>query len=239
MVAMELMRRDVPVHDADVVNQLLGILDRAGRGGMVPLHGFSDLSDGARVGQSSEMWTSRFLGEAANPYRAPDVQRSVHHADASGPDVLRHRYSASLPPDGGGPPIRVQIVVEETASYLRIATERPDLDLRRAPASARPAAVGWLVSGLLRLLGTHRGRGGEEVPHRWVFMYTDLDEGARFSTDFAKHILTMWSWADRVDGGVTNGQVWLLCQKRYEAMNGRLVFLDDMHWFDGLCWKGY
>lgn len=70
-------------------------------------------------------------------------------------------------------------------------------------------------------------------------MYGSLDEGARFSTSRGTNAKLMWSWADRFDGGIANGRVYFLGFKKHEPANGRLVFLDAQHWFDGRCWEPY
>jgi hypothetical protein len=47
------------------------------------------------------------------------------------------------------------------------------------------------------------------------------------------------AYAERIDGAVAGGQPLFLGFKARASRDGRLVFLDGHHWFDGKCWEPY
>ena len=180
------------------------------------------------------------MSDAANPYRpGVAVERSFHSATDGDWDALRHEYEVVFDEGRDLPRVMVHLVVEESVHCIWIRVRRPDLDLHALPSDQRAAAIAWLAAKVLRLRGTHLGKSADHEPHDWVFGYRTLDEGARFSTAPDKTIFAMWSWADRVDGGVRGGQPYFLGHKNIEPTDGRLIFLNPHHWFDGQCWDAY
>ena len=80
----------------------------------------------------------------------------------------------------------------------------------------------------------------DDKPYSWVFHFPPaLQEGARFSTNAEANPRFMWSWADRVDGGIDKGRLYFLCFKKSEATSGRMITPNGQHWFDGKCWDVY
>lgn len=240
MTVFEPLGQDIADPSADAVGQYLDLLDQVEKKPRADLADFGQLPDGAGVKAESEKWMARFLLDAASPDQ-PDraVRRYVHRAEGDLPDVLRHEYDLSFEQGKDLPKVAVHVVIEETVSWMRIRPVVPGLDLRATPVAARLSWLSWLASRVLRLQGTHRGRADEDAPHTWVFRYKDLEEGARFSTDASRTIRVMWSWADRVDGGIRGGQPYFLGHKHVEPASGRLVSLNPDHWFDGKCWDTY
>ncbi|WP_394849795.1 hypothetical protein LZC95_20350 [Pendulispora brunnea] len=212
--------------------------------GYQSLTDFTALPDGARVLAESQQWSSRFLTAPLNPYRRDiDVRRSVHRAvgelpDGS-PDVLRHEFAVSVPDEANAPPVALTVTIRETIDAMRVDVHRPGIDLLTLPAERRLEAISWLAERVLRLHGTHLGSNRQDVTYTWVFRYRALDEGAHFTTAPEKDALGMWSWADRVDGGITNGDVYFMGFKQISPTDGKLIALDPMHWFDGVAWNRY
>lgn len=232
--------QDIADPSADAVGQYLDLLDQVEKKARADLSDFAVLPDGAGVKAESEKWTALFLSDAASPSQPGlTVRRSAHRAEGDLPDVLRQEYDLSFEQGKGLPKVTVHLVLEETVSWIRIRPLVAGLDLRATPVAARLSWLSWLASRVLRLQGTHRGRADEDAPHTWVFHYKDVEEGARFSTDASQTLFVMWSWADRVDGGIRGGQPYFLGFKHIEPASGKLISLNPDHWFDGKCWDTY
>ena len=93
---------------------------------------------------------------------------------------------------------------------------------------------------ILAMAGTRLGDDYQEHAFLWRFLFPqEIREGTRFSTDPGKDVDGMWSFADRVDGGIRNGRLYFLLFKRREPTDGRRIFLSAQHWFDGKCWEPY
>ncbi len=223
--------RDASGEEVDACEQLWAAIERKA---MWPLSGFERLPDGKRVEDDSRRWTSHFLTDDANPHRPGQrARRTFLCASADWPDVLRHELSISYDD------IVLDIQITETARWLRADIARRDFDLREMPEPRRAAAIAWMFARVLRLRGVHRAPDGRDAAHAWTFLHGRLDEGARFSTAAGVDQFTMWSWSDRVDGGVRGDHVYFLGFKHHQPLNGRMVVLDGDHWFDGRCWPAH
>ncbi|HWL85444.1 MAG TPA: hypothetical protein VNO21_06560 [Polyangiaceae bacterium] len=73
----------------------------------------------------------------------------------------------------------------------------------------------------------------KDTPHVWTFLHGPLVEGSRFSTAPEEEEFRMWSWSDRVDGGILDGHLFFLGFKHIEPFHGRQMFGQSLHWFDG------
>jgi hypothetical protein len=233
-----------PDPSADLVAAWLHVGAAAARASFVALPTFDALGDGAGVKSDSETWAGRLLTDAASPYRAGgqarlDVRREMHAADGTLPDLLRHQYAATFREHADQPEFVVDLTVTETVAWLRIDVRPRGVDLATADDAERVRAVAWLAAHVLRLRGVHRGRDDSDTPHAWVFSYERMDANARFSTAPNQDLFTMWSWADRVDGGFAEGQLYFLGFKHHEPAGGRRIRLDQNHWFDGKCWAPF
>jgi hypothetical protein len=212
--------------------------------GFVPLRDFSELPDGELVKQESEKWMRRFLLPVASPYRdGVVITRSVHRARGGLPDVLRHDYSVQIV-DTSAKRSVIHVVISELVDEIRIEVERVGEQLLELPPAQRLGRMEWLAQSTIQLRGTHRARlavmddpATWEEPHVWTLEFGSLEEGARFTSNRKKNMLTMWSWADRFDGGIARGKLFFLGFKQIEPANGKLVFLANDHWFDGKCWS--
>jgi hypothetical protein len=239
---MKRQEREIRDPDAKMLLRLDSLLANVEKEGFLPLDDFSDLPDGAAVRRDSELWLGRFLADQASPYQlGMKVRRSIHRAvgalpDGS-PDVLRHEFQVPLAHADASSPTPLDVMVTETVGFLRIDARRPGFDLLQLPELERPAAIAAIAESVLRLRGSHQGRDGDEVAHQWVFLHGPLAEGARFSTAPGESSMIMWSWADRVDGGIQNGNVYFIGMKHYPATGGTDIMRDDTHWFDGECWE--
>lgn len=240
VTALNPLEQDTSDPSAEAIRQYIDILDKVDAKNRTELTDFGQLADGPEVKLDSETWARRFLSDAASPYRAGlAVKRSTHPTEGDLPDVLRHEYDLSVDQESNLPSVTIHMVVEETVGWIRIRPTRSDMDLRTVTVPNRVAAIGWIAQRVLRLQGTHRGRTNEDAAHSWVFLYKNLEEGARFSTDPSQRVTVMWSWADRVDGGIRGGQPYFLGHKHHEPAGGKLIFLNPDHWFDGKCWDTY
>jgi hypothetical protein len=240
MTTMKLLDDEPRDSSSEHVLQYLKALEEADKDGFTELADFTALPDGARVRMDSETWARRFLTDAANPFR-PDLhaRRSIHRSCNGLPDVLRHEYAIALARGLDPRPVKVHMTVDETVGWLRIEARPADFDLAKLSADQRAPAIAWLAEHVLRLRGDHRTHQQEDARYAWEFLYRTLDEGTRFSTDPGQLVVTMWSWADRVDGGIQHGQVYFLGFKQRAPVNGKLVRLNPDHWFDGKCWDTY
>jgi hypothetical protein len=209
----------------------LPMLERARLGDYVPLAGFQQLSGGSGVETDSRLWSERFFSSGAGPYAAGvEVKRSVHATTADTVDVLRHEYNA------GG----FELVVHETGEFMMITVERGMGDLLRLTRRDQVIQIEQAAMRILAVRGTFIGQDMEPQAYHWVFQFPpSITEGTRFSTDASKDVSMMWSWANRVDGGIHDGRVYFMAFKRREATDGRRVFIDMRHWFDGKCWAPY
>ena len=240
---MEVMKRsdhEIADPSAEYVAAWLATVSELERAPFEPLASFDRLPDGAGVLADSRTWAGRFLTDAASPYRQDlEVRRSIHPAAGDLPDVLRQQYALAFREDPSQPPFVLDVDLMETAAWLRVEVRPRGVELAKVDEAERVRAVSWMAARVLRLHGVHRGRDDQDQPHEWVFSYRRLDEGARFSTNPAQDQFAMWSWADRVDGGIGPGQLYFLGFKHHEPAGGRKILLDQKHWFDGQCWAPF
>jgi hypothetical protein len=93
---------------------------------------------------------------------------------------------------------------------------------------------------LLATRGTFIGKNMLEQPYFWRFLFAGpIAEGSVFTTNPDADVNWLWSWADRADGGVRRGRLYFVLYKHREATDGKIVFLNMAHWFDGKCWEPY
>jgi hypothetical protein len=213
-----------------VVAATLDLLRSAQNEPYVRLNAFEDLPDGARVQLESETWAQRFFTADATPYRRfTRIDREVHHATEAAPvDLIRYGYRAQ----------GFDLVVREAVSFEHVEIRGGADDLLTLPVEARGRRIHEIARALFKVEGTYDFNGTPR-PYAWAFAFPDeLGEGAQFRTS-NKDPMWMWSWADRVDGGIKAGHLWLLLHKRRESTSGRNVWLNDREWFSGHCWDAY
>jgi hypothetical protein len=215
---------------AATIDGWLAALAASEKEGFVPMSDLSELPDGARVERSSRDFTAKALSSEMDPWRAGvPVQRAVHRARASTPDLLRHRFRVEP----------YAVTVTETINYVRI-----DFESRAGwgtDEDAMAKAIGELAQRALHTQGVRsRGEAGDQ-PYAWSFSYATLHDGARFSTAPSVDVRPMWSWKDRADGGLQHGSPYFLLFRSLEmSMEGRFRRPMNPHrWFDGTCWKIY
>lgn len=209
----------------------LDIVDRVSPGDYEELTDFKSLPDGERVRLDSTRWSERFFTKAANPYNeALKAKRSIHRSTPDTYDLLRHQYAA----------LGLEMVVIETVEFTLIRVGQAGLDLLKVDEKDRAKEIEKAAGLILNLHGVYIEKGGKDAKYSWVFRFPDaIREGTRFSTHPEASPRMMWSWANRADGGIRNGQLYFLCFKKHEPTDGRLIFLDSDHWFDGQCWLPY
>lgn len=215
----------------ETVRQWLQGLERAERAGFTPLMNFRELTDGPGVENESRLWAGRFFSSLASPYtKGTRVVRSTHAATSDTFDVLRHEYSA----------LGRSLVLRETAAFSVLEIARGGdavLDLRPRD---RPESIHQIAEVVLATTGVFVGRTMEEEPYHWRFLFPEeIVEGCAFTTNPDANVNWLWSWAERADGGIKSGRVYFVLHKHREATDGRIVFLNTRHWFDGKCWDPY
>jgi hypothetical protein len=199
------------------------------------LTGFEGLD--ALVPQESQMWLARFLTPEASPYRDfTRVQRFIHRSTGlSDPDLLRHVYR------GAGH----DLVVTESATWVHVLVS--DVDVLAVPPDAPPekaqatraSRLQDLARAVLRTEGTRSDDRGGTVAYAWRFAFPDpVQDGSTYRTG-SEDPTFMWSWADRVDGGIRARQPWFLLHKTRPVTSGRVVRLNASEWFSGRCWDVY
>lgn len=234
----EIMRRaQGPSHERSVRSLELVDRDLA----LAEKHGFRPIDEStqslvdAHAAGDSRYWMPRFLLPEASPYRPGlEVRRSLVDFPSQGlPDTLRHEYTISVT-DGDGRAHRLHLVVTETYYDVRIAVEHEGVDLLTLAFDERVSEISWIAAHVIALHGTHhsRPRANEYfgwVTHDWVFLYDTLNEGSKFSTAPTEDLVTVWSWAYRVDGGISKGRVYFLGHK---FTNGHAPGIDPSLWFE-------
>ncbi|MBI4703942.1 MAG: hypothetical protein HY744_22770 [Deltaproteobacteria bacterium] len=220
--------QQLPSGPLETVARYLALVDAAAPDGFVPLASFADLEDGAAVERDSQLWAGRFFRPEASPWRdGLAVTRAAHRARSTTQDLLRHGYRLE----------ELQIAVFESAAFVLVRIAGP---LPGAGDDATAAAIARLADRVLARSGAYDDVFGQRVPYEWRFQYqAPLGEGARLSTAPDADPMVLSSWAARVDGGIHRGELFLLGYKARASGDGRLVFLDGRHWFDGKCWEPY
>ncbi|MFO0761139.1 MAG: hypothetical protein U0359_31970 [Byssovorax sp.] len=215
----------------EAITSWMEVLGRVRADEYAPFVNFQQLSDGAHVEADSRRWSARFFSRAANPYEAGvSVTRSVHMSTPTTFDILRHQYST----------MGLDLVVLETVNFMVIIVERGAVDLLTGSRNDQITRIDRTAGQVLAMRGTFLGENFEEQAYEWMFRYPPtIVDGARFSTDIGKDVSWMWSWANRVDGGILNNRLFFMLFKKHEPTDGRIIFLDPRHWFDGKCWAPY
>jgi hypothetical protein len=210
-------------------------LAEAQRLGFEPFAGWEALPDGESVRREATTFAARVLSPAFDPWKTGGaVSHTVHRATDRTPDILRHRFAVRT----AGAEARV--VVTETALYLRVDVEDRSLSSLLSPPE-RAMAVGRVASAALQTSGTRIAR-EDRLPHPYelVFLHdAPIVEGSVFSTARQLSLRKMWSWPERVDGGVQDGRVYFVAFRKLERSGQWDVALDPKHWFDGKCWEPY
>jgi hypothetical protein len=231
------MRQETSLPDDPSASEIASwwtTLAEAQRLGFEPFAGWEALPDGASVRRDATSFAARVLSPAFDPWRTDGaVSHTVHRATERTPDILRHRFAVLT----AGAEARV--VVTETALYLRIDVE--DRPISSLSPPERAMAVGRVASAALRTSGTRIAR-EDRLPHPYelVFLHdAPIAEGSVFSTARQISLRRMWSWPERVDGGVQDGRVYLVAFRKFERSGQWDIALDPKHWFDGKCWEPY
>lgn len=212
---------------AALVGSILDKFDRIDSAGYVGISEIASLPDGRRVEHESRYWTSRILLTEADPFAAhPPAEHSVHWALADTFDVLRHEYVFQ----------DYRMVILESVNRMLIRVRASRIDQEADHLQAVPSAGG----DLLRVHGQYIGDDFREHDYNWVFRPVSSSGGdTRFSTAPDVDITEMWSWANRIDACVRGGALSFLIFKVREPTDGKLIYLDGRHWFDGRCWQPY
>lgn len=237
-----MVRWPVAISDAssETLRVWLGDLRGAESEGFRPLASVADLPDADGVEQESREWSGRFLRPEFDPWQQPEgasVERSAHFATERAPDVLRSRFTTVVAPARGLPERSFEVTVLETTDLLRVAVREAGVDLRAIPDGAdRANAVGALAELVVPMQGTYAKGRGARTPYAWVFRHGPLDEGAHFSTNPGAEVLMLTSWVERFDGGLAADGAYFVGFKTRDG-EGRVVYLDAQHWFDGACWR--
>lgn len=189
----------------------LEALDRAGPQDYVK--DWDAIPDAERVRRDSEAWCGRFLRPAFDPYRqSGQVRRSASPAKPDTYDVLRHEYTVQG--------MRVEVL--ETVQFTVLRFE--NRTLLQLPEEEKRRTISRVATAILYLPGEFR-------------FPPDTAEGALFSTHPEANPITLRAWTDRVDGGIRQGRLFFVCYKRIEPTDGKPIFLNGQHWFDGKCWE--
>ena len=97
-----------------------------------------------------------------------------------------------------------------------------------------------LMGVVIETEGKAVGLSQGEESYRWQFSDRPaLVEGVRFSTDSNADMMWSADWFDRLDGGIQDGGLFFFGYKKLSPSDGRVLFLDDKHWFDGDAWEPY
>lgn len=214
------------------LEHFLEALAGADASSFTPLTDWNQLKDAWLVEHDSKQWCGRFLVDVADPYTSGGaVERSFRSGGGEQRDFLRHRVRL----EGG-----LELEVVEDISHLLVRVVS-------AEGAGLPGAgdAGWtrverLLDMLLEREGTARGYTGQEKAYRWDFEAKgSLTEGVRFSTDSSQDMFNPESWAVRLDAGIQGGQLFFFGYKKVTPTDGRILFLDANHWFDGQAWAPY
>ena len=205
----------------DLIGAWLNMIDRAGSA-WLPQADFTALADGAAVKQDSEKWCGIFFKPEANPHEAhPAAALMIHHATADTADIIRYDYG----------PAAKRLRLYETLDFVLLSMEQGGVEVLKLSQEKRPPAIAVIAQSLLN----------QPAPQTaWSFAFPpSIENGSRFSTDASQEPQMMPSWASRVDGGIHAGHLYFVCFKRRQSGDGRLIFLNNRHWFDGQAWAPY
>jgi len=191
----------------------LDAVDRATAAGFVRVERLDQLPAQARA--DSVHWAQYFFTDASSPHNpALQLAHSFHLARADTPDLVRHDYRAAA----------LALRVVESRNYTFVFIEQPPI--LETAAEKRKAVVEQTAHAVLRMDDAR----WPQLAHTWRFVLPALvEEGTRFSTRPTELPEGMPSWTSRVDGGVHHGELYFLCYKKRDQMQG---FLNSQSWFD-------
>jgi hypothetical protein len=220
-----------PAGAFEATDKVLAMLARLAPDAFVELPRFDELRDGAAVEQDSRTWAARFFRAGANPYEAtPAPRRTAHVASADSADLLRHELGLG----------ELGLTITESVRWVLVSIHAPNLPELGANDHATAQAIADLGEQVLLMAGTHRDPFGQVANYQWTLQYqAPLREGSRFTTIPLAEPRLLRSYAERLDGGIERGLPFFLGYKARPSGDGRLVFLDARHWFDGECWEPY
>jgi hypothetical protein len=215
----------------EATEKVLAMVDPLDPAAFVDLARFDALADGAAVEQDSRSWAARFFRAGADPYDAtPAPKRTVHHATADSADLLRHELRLG----------ELGLAITESVRWVLVSLHAPDLPQLGADDNALAQAIADLAEQILHTAATCTDPFGQVAKYQWTLQYeAPLREGARFSTAPLAEPRLLRSYSERLDGGLQHGRPFFLGHKARPSGDGRLVFLDARHWFDGQCWEPY
>jgi hypothetical protein len=215
----------------EATDKVLALVDPLGPAAFVELPRFDVLDDGATVEQDSRTWASRFLRAGANPYDAtPAPKRTVHHALANSADLIRHELRLG----------ELGLTITESVRWVLVSVQPPNLPPLGVDDNATAQAITDLAEEILLMAGTVADPFGQVAKYQWTLQYeAPLHDGSRFSTAPLAEPRLLRSYAERLDAGLLRGVPFFIGHKARPSGDGRLVFLDARHWFDGKCWEPY
>lgn len=194
---------------------LIGWLEALERAGLQDyVKDWAAVPDAEGVRHNSENWCGRVFRPDFNPYRQTGkVDLSASPARPDTFDVLRHEYSVQ----------GMRLEVLETVRFMVVRFEMSST-LSQLDEQEKRRAISRTAAGVLNVSGDFRF---PPTTSEWYL----------FSTRPEANPITLVAWTDRVDGGIRNGRLFFVCYKRIEPTDGKPVFLNGAHWFDGKCWE--
>jgi len=210
----------------EVVSYWLDAADRILATAFTEVQNFGGIPDGAAVRSNSVKWLGRFLREEAGPYvTGRRVRMSIHRATTDTLDALHFQY------EFGGKTLEVL----ETVNFVLVRFDGQEI--LSFTENEKQRAITERSGQILNVIGTYLGSDLNDTEYRWTFQFPfSIKEGTRFSTNPKANPELMWSWAERLDGGIRNGKLFFLGFKVTEATSGRHFIPNGQHWFDGKCW---
>jgi hypothetical protein len=220
-----------PAGTFETTDKYVGMVDAIDPAAFFELTGFDAFGDGVAVEQDSRAWAERFFQPAASPYRPePIVRHSFYFASGPSFDLLRHELRVG----------ELDLVVTESVRFVLVSVRAPNLPALGSNDNALAQAITDLGEQILVMNGTSFNPFGQSSKYQWTLQYeAPLREGSRFTTAPQTDPALVQSHAERLDGGIQRGLPFFLGYKARGSGDGRRVFLDGRHWFDGKCWKPY
>lgn len=174
----------------------------------IPVDSFQDLP--ARARGDSSFWSERFFSDSAHPHKQTDkVQHGVHVATENTPDLILYQYRVN----------DLELTVIESINFTIIFVG--SIALFNMLERNRPDVINQAAKTLLNL---------KDDNHQWVFQFPEkLDDNAMFSTSPDTDPFSMYSWADRADGGIHRRVLYFLLFKKAPE---RMGYQNTQSWFD-------
>ena len=170
-----------------------------------------------------------FATTGPSPHVAkPAATLAIHHATADAADIIRYDYGSTA----------MRLRLYETVDFALLRIEEGGVDVLKLSQDKRQAAITTIAGGLLnRPAAANAGASPEAT---WLFKFPEsIEDGSRFSTDASQEPQAMPSWASRCEWRIRAGHLYIFCFKRRQSGDGRLILLNDHHWFDGQAWVPY